>query len=88
MGDHFNMLIRPVLWRDLKVGSRIVSHRFTMGDWAPDKTVSVMSDDGGVYELHLWTVTEDVKRRLARRSVNPAFCRAPGLLVAALHQKD
>ena len=65
MGDHFNLLIRPVLWRDLKVGSRIVSHRFTMGDWAPDKTISVMSDDGGVYELHLWAVTDDVKRRLA-----------------------
>ena len=67
MGDHFNMLIRPVLWRDLKVGSRIVSHRFTMGDWTPDKTISVTSDDGGEYELHLWTVTEDVKRRLAGR---------------------
>jgi uncharacterized protein (TIGR03000 family) len=65
MGDHFNMLIRPVLWRDLKVGSRIVSHRFTMGDWVPDRTISVSSEDGGEYDLHLWTVTEDVKRRLA-----------------------
>jgi uncharacterized protein (TIGR03000 family) len=67
MGDHFNMLIRPVLWRDLKVGSRIVSHRFTMGDWTPDRTVMVESEQGGEYELHLWTVTEDVKRRLNRR---------------------
>lgn len=63
MGDHFNMLIRPVLWRDLAVGSRIVSHRFTMGDWAPDRTVTVHSEDGGQYELHLWTITEEVKRR-------------------------
>ena len=62
MGDHFDMLIRPVLWRELKVGSRIVSHRFTMGDWVPDKTISVSSDDG-VYELHLWTITEELKRR-------------------------
>jgi uncharacterized protein (TIGR03000 family) len=62
MGDHFNMLIRPVLWRDLKVGSRIVSHRFTMGDWKPDRTVSVTSDQGGFYDLHLWTITEEVKR--------------------------
>ena len=67
MGDHFNMLIRPVLWRDLKVGSRIVSHRFTMGDWEPDRTISVSSEDGGEYELHLWTVTEEVKRRAPRR---------------------
>jgi len=62
MGDHFDMLIRPVLWSELKVGSRIVSHRFTMGDWMPDRTISVSSDDG-VYELHLWTITEEIKRR-------------------------
>jgi uncharacterized protein (TIGR03000 family) len=64
MGDHFNLLIRPHLWRQLKVGSRVVSHRFPMGDWKPDKTVSVGSDEGGFYELHLWTVTNEVKRRL------------------------
>ena len=62
MGDHFDVLIRPVLWRELKVGSRIVSHRFTMGDWKPDRTISVSSDDG-VYDLHLWTITEELKRR-------------------------
>jgi len=66
MGDHFDMLIRPILWRDLKVGARVVSHRFLMGDWKPDKTVTIPSDQGGEYELHLWTVTEDVKKRLAR----------------------
>ena len=67
MGDHFNLLIRPVLWRELKVGSRIVSHRFTMGDWTPDRTISVPSDLGAEYELHLWTITEEVKRRQAGR---------------------
>lgn len=67
MGDHFNMLIRPVLWRDLKVGSRIVSHRFTMGDWQPDKSITVTSTDGIPYELHLWTVTEEIKRRATGR---------------------
>jgi hypothetical protein len=49
----------------LKVGSRIVSHRFTMGDWKPDKTVSVSSEQGGIFELHLWTITEEIKQRLA-----------------------
>ena len=53
MGDHFNMLIRPVLWRDLKVGSRIVSHAFTMGDWKPNQTITFDSDGGGDYQLHL-----------------------------------
>ena len=63
MGDHFNLLIRPNLWKHLKVGSRIVSHRFTMGDWKPDQTIS-MSVDDFEYELHLWTVTEEIKRKM------------------------
>jgi uncharacterized protein (TIGR03000 family) len=63
MGDHFNMLIRPALWRELKVGARVVSHRFTMGDWKPDKTVSMAGPDGLEYELHLWVITEELKRR-------------------------
>ena len=66
MGDHFNMLIRPVLWRELKVGSRIVSHRFTMGDWQPDKTISTGADDG-FSQLHLWTITEEIKRKQGLR---------------------
>ena len=67
MGDQFDLLIRPVLWRNLKVGSRVVSHRFTMGDWAPDRTVIVTTAEADDYFVHLWTVTEDVKRRLAAR---------------------
>lgn len=63
MGDHFNMLIRPLLWKELPVGARVVSHRFTMGDWQPDKTVSVPGYDSSDYEVHLWTITEEVKRR-------------------------
>ena len=66
MGDHFNLLIRPHLWRELKVGARVVSHRFTMGDWKPDRTVQVGPYERA-YELHLWTVTEEIKRRMERR---------------------
>jgi uncharacterized protein (TIGR03000 family) len=67
MGDHFNLLVRPVLWRQLPAGARVVSHRFEMGDWKPDKTVTVSSDEGGDYVLHLWTVTEEVKKRAQQR---------------------
>jgi hypothetical protein len=63
MGDEFNALIRPVLWKQLKVGTRVVSHRFTMGDWKPDRTVTVKGEDGDEYLLHLWTITEDAKKR-------------------------
>jgi uncharacterized protein (TIGR03000 family) len=62
MGDHFNLLIRPYLWKQLPVGARVVSHRFLMGDWKPDKTVTVSDDNGLPYELHLWTITEAHKR--------------------------
>jgi uncharacterized protein (TIGR03000 family) len=61
MGNEFNNLLRPVLEKQLKPGTRIVSHRFVMGDWAPDKTVKVTGTDGDEYTLHLWTVKEKKK---------------------------
>jgi precorrin-6B methylase 2 len=64
MGDHFNLLIRPYLLKQLPVGARIVSHRFLMGDdWPPDKTVKLQDEYGLGYEVHLWTITEAHKKR-------------------------
>jgi uncharacterized protein (TIGR03000 family) len=65
MGDEFNRMIRPLLWKQLKVGARVVSHRFTMGEWAPDKTVHLDQGDAGEYPVHLWTITQEVKNRAA-----------------------
>ena len=63
MGDHFNMLIRPYLWKQLPVGARVVSHRFLMGDdWPPDRTVSVPDEYGLSYDVLLWTITAAHKR--------------------------
>lgn len=56
MGNEFNNLLRPVLDKQLKPGTRIVSHRFVFGDWMPDKSITVMGADGDEYKLHLWTV--------------------------------
>jgi uncharacterized protein (TIGR03000 family) len=58
MGNEFNKLLLPILEKQLKPGTRIVSHRFVMGDWAPDKTIKIMGADGDEYVLHLWTVKE------------------------------
>src|SRR5262249_16654475 len=33
LGEELNEQLRPLLQKALKPGSRIVSHRFTMGDW-------------------------------------------------------
>ena len=46
-----NLKLRPKLWKDLKPGTRIVSHSFDMGDWAAEKRIEV----DGRY-LYFWTV--------------------------------
>lgn len=49
-----NEKLRPQLWKQLKVGTRIVSHSFDMGDdWPPEKTVEV---DGS--PIYFWTITK------------------------------
>jgi ribosomal protein L11 methylase PrmA len=58
MGDDLGARMSPVLQKLLKPGARVVSHRFTLGDWKPDKTVKVMGQDGDEYTLHLWVVKE------------------------------
>ena len=49
--DSLNEKLRPKLLRDLKPGTRIVSHAFRMGDWQPEKSAEV--DGRWVY---FWTV--------------------------------
>ncbi len=46
-----NVKLRPKLWKDLKPGTRIVSHDFDMGDWKPEKTVNVDH-----HTIYFWTV--------------------------------
>ncbi|HYH68944.1 MAG TPA: hypothetical protein VD866_29895, partial [Urbifossiella sp.] len=61
MGNEFNNLLRPILQSQLKPGTRIVSHRFILGDWMPDRSITVMGADGDEYRLHLWIV-KDAKK--------------------------
>ncbi len=49
--DRLNEQLRPKLLRDLKPGTRIVSHAFRMGDWEPEKSAEV---DGKM--IYFWTV--------------------------------
>ena len=46
-----NLKLLPKLEHDLRPGTRIVSHAFDMGDWAPEQKVTV---DGRTVDL--WTV--------------------------------
>jgi uncharacterized protein (TIGR03000 family) len=58
MGEDMNLRLRPILQKVLKPGSRVVSHRFTMGDWKPLKSETVTDDHGEEYHLHLWKIGE------------------------------
>lgn len=56
-----NAKLRPQLWKQLKVGTRVVSHAFDMGsEWPAEKTVDV---DGRT--IYYWTITEANKREAA-----------------------
>ena len=47
MGDDINARLKPILQKTLKPGSRVVSHRFLMGDdWRPDRTETIHSSRG------------------------------------------
>jgi SAM-dependent methyltransferase len=49
-----NLKLRPKLSTDLKPGSRIVSHQFTMGDWEPSKKETFVDEKGMTRTLYLW----------------------------------
>lgn len=50
-----NQKLRPLLFENLRPGTRIVSHSFDMGDWEPDKAVEYANRD-----LYFWVIPADV----------------------------
>ncbi len=55
LSEKLNVLLRPKLLRELRPGTRIISHDFRMGDWQPEKTVRVPW--GKLFRtVYLWTV--------------------------------
>ncbi len=54
-----NLKLRPKLWRELAVGSRVVSNAFDMGDWAPERTFEVPTRYRRAF---LWTIKPEHKR--------------------------
>lgn len=61
-----NRDLRPQLWKQLKVGTRVVSHAFDMGDeWPPERVEQV---DGRT--IYYWTITE-ANKRAAQGSAAP-----------------
>ena len=57
LSPEVNLAVRPKLLRELRPGTRIVSHWHDMGDWKPQRTVRVRSG-GRERSIYLWTVPE------------------------------
>ena len=56
-----NLMIRPNIWKQMKPGSRIVSHDFDMADWKPLKTEYIKDGSSWDHTLYLWQI-EAVKK--------------------------
>ncbi len=50
-----NLKLRPKI-QALPKGTRVISHRFDMGDWEPDKVRSVELENGKEHVLYFWKV--------------------------------
>jgi predicted O-methyltransferase YrrM len=64
LSDRLNVLLRPKLLRELRPGTRIISHDFRMGVWEPEQTVRVPWKS--LYRtVYVWTVprSRSIKRR-------------------------
>ncbi|WP_229413177.1 class I SAM-dependent methyltransferase [Massilia alkalitolerans] len=52
-----NLKLMPQLWRQLRPGSRVVSHDFHMGgQWPPEQIVRIRK-----HSLYAWTITPDLR---------------------------
>ncbi|HVK54769.1 MAG TPA: class I SAM-dependent methyltransferase [Burkholderiales bacterium] len=54
-----NLKLRPRLLNELRPGTRVVSHAFSMGEWKPDRQAKVGSTSGR--EIYYWVVPAKVE---------------------------
>lgn len=53
-----NLRLRQVLMRELKPGSRVISHDFSMGSWKPDH-VERLQDTAGLFRtIYRWRIAD------------------------------
>ena len=57
-----NLRLRPILTKQLKPGSRIVTHSFSMGDWAPDKSETFNDATGRSRTVYLYLADGKVRQ--------------------------
>ncbi len=59
LGNDVNLRLRPKLLRELRSGTRVISHNFHMGEWEPDQMVR-FREPGREHRLYLWRIPADV----------------------------
>jgi SAM-dependent methyltransferase len=65
---NINVKLRPQLWKQLRVGSRVVSHAFDMGgEWPPEQTV-----DASGRTIYMWTISAAQKSAAAPAALGRA----------------
>ena len=57
--EHLNLRLRPKLQRELKPGSRVVSHVFGMGDWKPDRQAKMATG----HPVYVWMIGDREQKR-------------------------
>lgn len=58
-----NLRLRPNVLRQLKPGSRVVSHDFDMGDWKPLKVEHIKDSSGWDHTIYLWRIEKQTGNR-------------------------
>jgi trans-aconitate methyltransferase len=53
---HLNLKLRPQLLAQLQPGTRILSHDFDMGDWAPETCLQIPIEAGEIATVYTWTI--------------------------------
>jgi ubiquinone/menaquinone biosynthesis C-methylase UbiE len=54
-----NLKLRPRILRELKPGTRVLSHDFTMGEWEEDQREEIQGDTYG-HNIYFWVVPANV----------------------------
>jgi precorrin-6B methylase 2 len=57
-----NLRLRPIITKQLKPGSRIVTHSFSMGDWAPTKSETFKDATGRSRTIYLYLADGKVRQ--------------------------
>ena len=57
-----NLRLRPILTKQLKPGSRVVTNTFSMGDWSPAKTDTFVDSTGRTRTVYLYVADGKVRQ--------------------------